>query len=315
MSTFRSSRPAVIELAGRYHELISQMGNKGSKSEQEVEEAEKILFMEMCEICLWGNATDLSLLTSLTYEDIQKLQGSEARKASEKNIIVNDLEAAYDTLKKAKKEGKEDRRVDIVLDNAGFELYVDLILAGFLLSAGLATNVILHPKSIPWFVSDVVPTDFAALLNALANPQSFYSTPSDDEKNAGKIPAPLAQKEVDELSFLFQNWSGFHAEGQLMLRSNRFWTEGGSYWRLPTSDPRLHEDLKESELIIFKGDLNYRKLTGDVSLSILPSDYANDTGHVGSNNSVYKSYWPHGSRIWCQRSSSANMQSRCCRGS
>jgi uncharacterized protein with ATP-grasp and redox domains len=266
MSTFRSSRPAVLELAGRYHELISQMKNKGTKSEAEIDEAEKILFMEMCEICLWGNATDLSLLTSLTYEDIQKLQGSEARKTSEKNIIINDLEPAYDVLKKAKKEGKTERRVDIVLDNAGFELYVDLILAGFLLSAGLATNIILHPKSIPWFVSDVLPADFAALLNALAAPQAFYSTPSEDEKHAGKTPEPLSQNEVDELSFLFQEWGNFHAEGQLMLRPNRFWTEGGSFWRLPSSDPRLYEDLKESELVIFKGDLNYRKLTADVSL-------------------------------------------------
>jgi damage-control phosphatase, subfamily III len=266
MSTFRSSRPAVLELAARYHELITQMGKKDFKKEEEADEAEKILFMEMCEICLWGNATDLSLLTSLTYEDIQKLQGSEARKASEKNIIVNDLEAAYDVLKKAKIEGKKERRVDIVLDNAGFELYVDLILAGFLLSAGLATNVILHPKSIPWFVSDVLPGDFAALLNALASPQAFYSTPSEDEIRAGTTPEPLKQQEIDELSFLFQEWGNFHAEGQLMLRPNRFWTEGGSFWRLPTSDPRLHEDLKQSELVIFKGDLNYRKLTGDVSI-------------------------------------------------
>jgi hypothetical protein len=266
MSTFRSSRPAVLELAGRYHELISQMGNRDAKVEAEVEEAEKILFMEMCEICLWGNATDLSLLTSLTYEDIQKLQGSEARKASEKNIIVNDLDAAYEVLKKAKKEGKKERRVDIILDNAGFELYVDLILAGFLLSSGLATNIILHPKSIPWFVSDALPSDFAALLNALATAQAFYSTPSEDEKLAGKNPEPLSQNEEDQLSFLFQELGNFHAEGQLVLRPNRFWTEAGSFWRLPTSDPRLYEDLKESELVIFKGDLNYRKLTGDVSL-------------------------------------------------
>jgi uncharacterized protein with ATP-grasp and redox domains len=251
-------------LASRYHELITQLGKKETKTQEEADEAEKLLFMEMCEICLWGNATDLSLLTSLTYEDIQKLQGSEARKASEKNILVNDLGDAYEVLKKAKKDGKE-RRVDIVLDNAGFELYVDLILAGFLLSAGLATNIILHPKSIPWFVSDVVPSDFAALLNALANPQSFYSTPSDEEKNAGKTPQPLTQKEVDELSFLFSQWSMFHAEGQLILRTNRFWTEGGSYWRLPATAPQLYEDLKQSELVIFKGDLNYRKLTADVS--------------------------------------------------
>jgi hypothetical protein len=272
MSTFRSSRPAVLELAARYHELITQMGKQDGKSAEEVDEAEKILFMEMCEICLWGNATDLSLLTSLTYEDIQKLQGSEARKASEKNILANDLGLAYDTLKKAKKEGKKERRVDIVLDNAGFELYVDLILAGFLLSAGLATNIVLHPKSIPWFVSDVLPADFAALLNALATAQNFYSTPSEDEVRNGKTTEPLSEKEVGELSFLFQEWGKFHAEGQLTLRPNNFWTEGGSYWRLPTSAPSLHEDLKESELVIFKGDLNYRKLTGDVRYGLVADD-------------------------------------------
>lgn len=226
------------------------------------DKAEKILFMEMCEICLWGNATDLSLLTSLTYEDIQKLQGSEARKNSEKNILINDLDKAYDVLKAARKEGRN-RQVDIVLDNAGFELYVDLILAGFLLSAGLATNVVLHSKSIPWFVSDVVPKDFSDLLNALNNAQSFYSAPSEDEQRDGKTPTPLSEKEGGELDFLFKAWSEFHAEGQLTLRANRFWTEGGSYWRLPGTAPRLYEDLKESELVIFKGDLNYRKLTGD----------------------------------------------------
>lgn len=266
MSTFRSSRPAVLELASKYKELILNMENPSSTntSASDLEEAQKLLFSEMCEICLWGNATDLSLLTSLTYEDIQKLQGSEARKASEKNILINDLPAAYALLKKAKDEGKKDRRVDIVLDNAGFELYVDLILAGYLLSAGLATHIVLHPKNIPWFVSDVVPADFGALLNALATPQAFYSTPSDEEATAGTTPTPLNDTEVEELDFLFQRWSGFHAEGQLTVRPNAFWTGAGSFWRLP-ADTRLYEDLKESELVIFKGDLNYRKLTGDAN--------------------------------------------------
>ncbi|GME22951.1 uncharacterized protein LTHEOB_5572 [Neofusicoccum parvum] len=265
MDTFRSSRPAVLELAARYKDLVTQLESGKTQSLEEKEEADKILFMEMCEICLWGNATDLSLLTSLTYEDIQKLQGSEARKASEKNIVVNDLAAAYNVLLDAKKAGKKERRVDIVLDNAGFELFVDLILAGYLLSAGLATNVVLHPKSIPWFVSDVLPQDFGALLNALASPQAFYSTQTDDDKHAGRTPQPLSEKEAEELSFLFQRWSGFHVEGQLTIRPNRFWTEGGSYWRLPKTAPSLYEDLKESELVIFKGDLNYRKLTGDAN--------------------------------------------------
>ena len=227
--------------------------------------------MEMCEICLWGNATDLSLLTNLTYEDIQKLQGSEARKAAEKNILVNDLPVAYDVLKRAKAEGKRERRVDIVLDNAGFELFVDLILAGYLLSSGLATLVVLHPKSIPWFVSDVLPSDFAALLNALASPKHFYETPSEDEQLQNKTPEPLSEKEADDLTFLFQQWGQLYANGQVIMRPNRYWTQPGSYWRLPHVEKELLSDLQTSELVIFKGDLNYRKLTGDVSHNIASS--------------------------------------------
>tara|TARA_R110002003_G_scaffold48_28_gene4194 strand:+ start:9423 stop:10262 length:840 start_codon:yes stop_codon:yes gene_type:complete len=268
MSTFKSSRPAVLELAGRYREIVTELESKhtlkGAETQEQLEEAEKILFTEMCEICLWGNATDLSLLTNLSYEDIQKLQGSEARKASEKNILVNDLGKAFATLTAAQRAGKKERRVDIVLDNAGFELFVDLILAGYLIAAGLATTVVLHPKSIPWFVSDVLPADFVALLSALAAPQNFYGTLSEEDKNAGKEPSPLSETEDANLQFLFQSWSQMHAEGQLMLRPNDFWTAAGSYWRLPKSEPELYDDLKESELVIFKGDLNYRKLTADV---------------------------------------------------
>lgn len=242
-----------------------EAGSLSSKSPEELEKAERLLFTEMCEICLWGNATDLSLLNTLTYEDIQKLQGAQARKSSENNILANDLPAVYEVLKKTREiNNKEVRRVDIILDNAGFELYVDLILAGYLISAGLATQIVLHPKSIPWFVSDVLPADFGALLNALADPQKFYTTPSEKDVLDGKKLKALSEKEVSELSFLFRHWSNFHQEGQLIIRPNLFWTSAASYWRLPAVGTAAYNDLKESELVIFKGDLNYRKLTGDV---------------------------------------------------
>ncbi|KAF2181883.1 DUF89-domain-containing protein [Zopfia rhizophila CBS 207.26] len=289
MSSFQSSRPAVLELAARYKDIVTELESKhtikGAKTQEELEEAEKILFVEMCEICLWGNATDLSLLTNLSYEDIQKLQGSEARKESEKKIVVNDLGKAFEVLTLAQKSREKDRRVDIVLDNAGFELFVDLILAGYLLAAGLATTIVLHPKSIPWFVSDVLPHDFAALISALADPQNFYTTLSDVDKHAGKTPIPLSESEVSDLKFLFEHWSRFHAEGQLVLRPNRFWTEGGSYWRLPKLEPSLWEDLKESELVIFKGDLNYRKLTGD-ALWPATTPFAEAIGPLGPKSGV-----------------------------
>lgn len=270
MSTFRSSRPAVLELAARYNDLIKQLKNgdlaSGSSSEDERTAAEKVLFVEMCEICLWGNATDLSLLTNLSYEDIQKLQGSAARKANEEKILINDFSAAFTTLVEARHSGKAERRVDIVLDNAGFELFVDLVLTGYLLESGLATYVVLHPKNIPWFVSDVTPKDFGDLLNVLVNAKSFYESPSEDDRAKGYSPPQLSGEEETSLRALFDSWSGLYAEGKIVLRPNAFWTEGGSYWRLPKTAPTLYDDLKESELVIFKGDLNYRKLTGDVSL-------------------------------------------------
>ncbi|KAL9582963.1 MAG: hypothetical protein Q9212_002989 [Teloschistes hypoglaucus] len=289
MSTFRSSRPAVLELAAKYRELITGLQNDVPKPtpQHAIEDAEKLLFMEMCEICLWGNATDLSLLTSLTYEDIQKLQGADARKSSEKNILVNDLSAAYEVLKAAReKDPRSSRRVDIVLDNAGFELFVDLILAGYLLAAGLATEVVMHPKSIPWFVSDVLPADFAALLSALADPQTFYSITSDGAKSTGQATQALSDRDISDLLFLFQDWSNLHQEGQLILRPNLFWTGPGSYWRLPKTASSLYHDLKESELVIFKGDLNYRKLTGDVTPSPAPAWNPTAIGPMGPGSGV-----------------------------
>lgn len=265
IATFRQSRAGVLELAARYKDIVMQLESKDkelgdAKTPEELEKAEEVLFIEMCEVCLWGNATDLSLLTNISLDEIKKLQGSRARKESEKNILVNDLPAAFQVLRRAQKEEKSERRVHFILDNAGFELFVDLILAGYLLSTGMATTIVLHPKTIPWFVSDVIPADFAELLNALNDAQRFY-TQEDDQ---GKKGDPLSEEDLGNLEFLFERWSGYHAEGQLVIRPHRFWTEGGSYRRLPFSAPELFEDLKESELVIFKGDLNYRKLVGDV---------------------------------------------------
>jgi hypothetical protein len=130
-----------------------------------------------------------------------------------------------------------------------------------LLSAGLATTIVLHPKSLPWFVSDVTPKDFSDLLNTLVDPQTFYTAPDD----TGKTYPALSDKEVSDVQFLFEQWSQFHQDGQLIVRPHQFWTTPGSYWRMPHLAPELFDDLKESELVLFKGDLNYRKLTNDAA--------------------------------------------------
>jgi len=214
----------------------------------------------------------------MDHEQIQKLQGSKVRKEAEKNILVNDIPKTFKVLSEARKQSKEEIRVDIVLDNAGFELFVDLILAGYLLAAGLATTVILHPKTIPWFVSDVTPNDFGQLLNSLQNAKSYFSDGSNGNGS-------LTESELDSLRFLFHHWTTLHIEGKLIVRPNDFWTEGGSFWRLPKTAPELYEDLKESELIIFKGDLNYRKLTADAMWQT-DTPFAEALGPIGSKSGL-----------------------------
>lgn len=68
----------------------------------------------MIQADLWGNATDLSLLVDLKYEDLQKLQavGSAAQAEQAKMILRNDIPKVWELLKTMK-----DGRVDIVLDN------------------------------------------------------------------------------------------------------------------------------------------------------------------------------------------------------
>ncbi|KAM0282503.1 hypothetical protein ACHAQH_003017 [Verticillium albo-atrum] len=114
----------------------------------------------------------------MAYEDIQKLQGAQARKASKKVLLCNDLSKIWNMLRAKQQQLvgglNTEIRVDIVLDNAGFELFVDLLLAGWLLSTGMAHSVVLHPKSAPWFVFDVVPADFDALLDVLFEPRKLF---------------------------------------------------------------------------------------------------------------------------------------------
>ena len=286
--SFQSSRSAVLELVLRYRGLISDIQNQkavADKTDDDGESTRRLLFYEMCDICLWGNASDLSLLATLEKRDISELQGSEARKAAEKNTLVNDLPAAYEVLRKAQESGKAERRIDIVLDNSGFELFVDLVLAGYLLESGLATQIILHPKSIPWFVSDVTPTDFASILGTLADPRSFFSIDDNDTDSThtdqeNPKTTSFSDQNLSDFAFLFDHWTHLYQEGQLILRPNIFWTSSQSYWSLPTLAPDLFHDLQESELVIFKGDLNYRKLTADAAWSPTTS-FATAIGPMG----------------------------------
>ncbi|KAJ9096175.1 hypothetical protein QFC19_007274 [Naganishia cerealis] len=235
--TFRQSSDGVIELCKLYQKLNGEI-NTGNLDE----DAFKLVFKELIDVSLWGNATDLSLLAgNVTADDIKSVQGAEARKKNEKNILVNDFESAWAHLKSSKSQ-----RIDFVLDNSGFELFTDLVLALFALDSGLVQEIDIHCKEIPWFVSDTMPKDFDALVSQLEDPSFFKELHGDEALT--KFSSALKK---------------YYKDGKIRVQSHPFWTTDANFWDIVREDD-LFAELKKSDLIIFKGDLNYRKLTGDI---------------------------------------------------
>ena len=77
-------------------------------------------------------------------------------------ILVDDVNKVWDVL-----ESGRGGTIDIVMDNAGFELISDLCLSEFVVAANLATEVRLRVKCQPWFVSDTMERDIWWLLDQM----------------------------------------------------------------------------------------------------------------------------------------------------
>ncbi|PSR71076.1 hypothetical protein PHLCEN_2v13045 [Hermanssonia centrifuga] len=270
--TFSRSTDAVFELSMRFVEPFKHAPNL---TDNEQLEKERLMFMELTQICLWGNSTDLSLLINMTEEQIKSLQstGGEALAETEKNILGNHMHRLWEIVKDLReKKGQPNAvfddeeiavsgavnakdhmkapggRVDFILDNAGFELYCDCVYADFLIQSGFASQVRFHGKRYPWFVSDVTKKDWEWLLNIMVYGQLF---------------SKVSEEEKESLKRLGRRWKQYEKEGKWVYEQHPFWCTGYTYWDLHSEAPDLFLHLSRSDLVIFKGDLNHRKLTYD----------------------------------------------------
>ncbi|TBU44588.1 hypothetical protein BD309DRAFT_957998 [Dichomitus squalens] len=265
-ATFQKSSKAIYALATTMHELEQDKAKLASDPDNL-----KVIFKEMIQICLWGNATDLSMLTHLSHEDIQHLQsvGRDAQAARAEYILHDDQEKVWQHLTSL--AGKTDSRIDFVLDNAGFELFTDFVFADFFVTyTPYVSKVVFHPKLIPWFVSDVTPPDFKSTTASLLSPTFFSDDSTSEEASA------ISQESRAHLLAMVKRWDSYIRSGVFSLSvpidyplgasdaKANFWTSPYPYWNLKELAPELYADLRESSLVIFKGDLNFRKLTGDV---------------------------------------------------
>ncbi|XP_015431850.1 PREDICTED: protein-glutamate O-methyltransferase-like [Dufourea novaeangliae] len=186
---------------------------------------------------LWGNKCDLSL--SAGTEVSQSSNPIEILKSVQTDILVNNSECIWNLLRK--NETNNSDIIDMVLDNAGYEFFTDLCLGVFLITNKLAGRIRFYVKQYPWYVSDTMKKDFHWTLDYMNNSSS---------------------KDLQKLAKLANNY----------LKNNVWTIEEESYWTGPYDfaemkkhDEVLYAKLSEAKLIIFKGDLNYRKLVGDIN--------------------------------------------------
>lgn len=194
-------------------------------------------FIKFVQLNLWGNKCDLSLSAgsdiSQTSNPIDQLP------ALYNDVLVDATDFAWQILNKQK--ANDSNIVDMVLDNAGYELFTDICLAVFLVQFGLAGKIRFYVKRYPWYVSDTTTPDFHWTLDYMRNSSNL---------------------DLERIANLSYNY----------LKNNTWTIEEESYWTGPydfaemkEKDKVLYAKLSDAKLVIFKGDLNYRKLLGDIN--------------------------------------------------
>lgn len=175
---------------------------------------------------LWGNQVDLSIWPS---------EGEDGpARPQQAHLLIDELGAVADYLLSARSASP--LRIDFLIDNAGVELAGDLLTADYLLRHNLAETVNFHVKPYPTFVSDATIPDVAEAIGRLAD---------NDREEAAATGLRLRRALSD---------------GRLALHTHPFWVSPLPFWEMPIG---LRAALSASDLIIVKGDMNYRRLHGD----------------------------------------------------
>lgn len=225
-----SAIASITTLAGRVNAVLGEV--KRQKREDILEELKVFVLT-----ALWGNRMDLSLWpvgggdgehTSDAFANVLE--------AGQRRILSNDI----DQLVSYVAEWEEGGRVDIIVDNAGFELFCDLCLADFFVETGLADVVHLQLKAHPTFVSDAMEKDAKWTIEFL--------------QRGG----PEGLKKVRRLG---ERWASHVNERKWVLHEDYFWVQPQPMWQMPEY---LNEDMQQSKLVFVKGDANYRRLIGEL---------------------------------------------------
>jgi uncharacterized protein with ATP-grasp and redox domains len=173
--------------------------------------------------CLWGNRADLSNFTVR-----ERAVGDTA--ADRANILIDDTAKARRMLQSGV------GHLAFINDNVGADSLFDLVLADYLLEQGWARQVVFHLKNQPFFVSDATPQDIRHMI------------------------VRLQAAEAAGVAALGERLNTAVTSHRLVLTTAPYWTRCLSFREMPTM---VRSQLGQADLVIVKGDVNYRRLLAD----------------------------------------------------
>eukprot|EP01035_Chromulina_nebulosa_P017981 gene17981-23613_t len=191
---------------------------------------------------LWGNKIDLSLWPANKASDTSnessdnaagKISYGNLLDSSKKYILDDHTNEIVDYLLNQSKTYNE---IGIVVDNAGYELFSDLLLGYILIQLKIADKVTYHTKGHPTFVSDATNQDLIETINFLID-------------------------EGDENTKTFANELKSYVDSkQFIISDDLFWCQPTPFWDMPEN---IQRKISKSCLVFVKGDANYRRLLGE----------------------------------------------------
>ena len=259
--------------------------------------------------CVWGNTVDLSMFNRAELGEMSTQAGSPTAGHAadhhllDKKVVANDMAAAAEYLlgrlqhytgnAKATESKDGPAAVDIVMDNMGVECAADMVFGLALTTLCPALTVRYHTKPIPFCVSDVMPKDIEAMLVCWESDEATAAA-------AKRFRAALSSGAIEVHTHPYWVHPSEFREMPPSLVNAYFFTK---LFRPSASNARgvVEEHIvPKSDLVVFKGDVNFRRLCGDrhwtpamFYLGSLPSGTNVPPNDRGVPFKEVAAFWPH----------------------
>lgn len=191
-------------------------------------------------------------LDSNTY-DLSQLKGMEWNETKADDEDKKGITDVIEYLTSPK--NKQERNVNYLVDNAGVEFFVDLLLGYCLLKdPNIRINkVVYHVNVLPIFVSDVIGNDLEFTLKVIKDFISSSTTIEVSRKDCYLNALASIEK-------IFK-------DGLAHIEPDFIWNMPTAYNNISRKKDIFMKNQDNVDLLIVKGDLNYRRLCGDMTWS------------------------------------------------